>query len=486
MTWYHRHSFTKDFCPRLDRAAVALSILTCAEIWYSELISGVFQEHVADDRNFTYAVDGQVSKMPSFLACRLAAFAIIMFWRIHAEADGKLVSSDPGHVQTRGLMSCCVLGLLMFVSYNAISAKRYGKDGNMWSDKLNPFSEEDYKNQRDMSFNFAALFILVYYCISTEFPFLFWRSVAFLATTCLILFFMRNTCDNLMHTNDIAFNGLSAISFFGTCVLNVFIADHNERMLRARFKEKLQMEDIQLRVGGMLNAVMPPMVVEALAHMGPSSDSFYTHIYHRATIVQADLCGFAKIASSKQPDEVVSLISEIFGKFDDLTVQHGIYKVETVGDAYIAGQAEPPLTQENSPLAVVLFGLEMVKATHKLSRKKRENVSCRVGVHTGFVVGGIVGMPMERYHLFGPMMSILEVLESTAPKGNVQVSSACRGAVDQELKACGRREDAWDRDQIAVFELREADELICPDGQAHDYGTVGGRTYIARSYAKSR
>merc|ERR1712228_93054 len=112
----------------------------------------------------------------------------------------------------------------------------------------------------------------------------------------------------------------------------------------------------------------------------------------------------------------------------------GIYKVETVGDAYIAGQAEPPLTDNRSPLSVVLFGLEMVKATHAWSKDMGEAVSCRVGVHTGKCIGGIVGEEMQRYHLFGNLLTGLEVLESTAPEGKVQVSSSCKLACERMPK----------------------------------------------------
>lgn len=96
------------------------------------------------------------------------------------------------------------------------------------------------------------------------------------------------------------------------------------------------------------------MVVEELRDH-PVSAAPPSHRYNRAIIAQSDLCGFTQLASTRAPEEVVQFISELFGLFDDLTDKREIYKVETVGDAYIAGQAENPLTLRNSPLSVVLL-----------------------------------------------------------------------------------------------------------------------------------
>merc|ERR1711862_714241 len=106
------------------------------------------------------------------------------------------------------------------------------------------------------------------------------------------------------------------------------------------------------------------------------------------------------------------------------------------GDAYIAGQADEPLTLTNKPISVVLFGLDMVRSTHEWSRSIGESVSCRVGVHTGECIGGIVGTEMQRYHLFGALMSGVEVLESTAPEGMFR---SARPARMPWSARCGRR-----------------------------------------------
>merc|ERR1719444_550314 len=110
------------------------------------------------------------------------------------------------------------------------------------------------------------------------------------------------------------------------------------------------------------------------------------------------------------------------------------------------------------PTKVLLLALGMIETTQTWSRSRRlddsgETVNCRVGVHTGSCTGGMVGTEMQRYHLFGHFMSCLEGLESTAPGGRVQVSSACKDSVESQRRLGSYPAD-FDFDGLD-FELRE-------------------------------
>jgi len=258
--------------------------------------------------------------------------------------------------------------------------------------------------------------------------------------------------------------------------MNAYLARTAESTSRSRFKAKHVMELSQNRIETILNTLLPPMVVEDLRNLPMNADN-PTHVYKYATIAQSDLCGFTKLASTRQPQEVVKFIGELFGLFDELTDKYEIYKVETVGDAYIAGQAETPLTSKNKPINVLLFGLDMVKATHEWSRSMGENVSCRVGVHSGECIGGIVGTEMQRYHLFGGLMRGLEVLESTAPEGRVQVSQACKKFCENQM-----REENISTEAIK-FEARTEPCLKTSKGEEISYDEVDGGTFTVRMYS---
>ncbi|CAE7750257.1 gcy-12, partial [Symbiodinium sp. CCMP2456] len=175
-------------------------------------------------------------------------------------------------------------------------------------------------------------------------------------------------------------NYLNVISLF-----NSFRIYSMEYTLRQRYIAMHRVEVMQERIEGILGTLMPPLVIEEIKRLA----HYVSHQYKHATIAQSDLCGFTALASTREPEEVVKFISQIFDLFDDLADRYDIYKVETVGDAYIAGQADFPLTVDNKPLHVVLFGLQMTMATRAWSVQCGENISCRVGVHTGECVGGM-------------------------------------------------------------------------------------------------
>mmetsp|Transcript_145655 Transcript_145655/g.378819 ORF Transcript_145655/g.378819 Transcript_145655/m.378819 type:complete len:1133 (+) Transcript_145655:44-3442(+) len=271
-------------------------------------------------------------------------------------------------------------------------------------------------------------------------------------------------------------------------LIRSFLAEGSKRR---RFKEHSAIILVLQRIDDVLSTLMPPLVVKDLLVVQPHNMSLQ-HKYDRATVAQSDLCGFTELASTRQPQEVVEIISELFGLFDALTDELEVYKVETVGDAYIAGQAGPPLTRRNSPGSVVLFALGMVRVTHRWSKGRGEAVSVRVGVHTGHCVGGVVGSGMQRYHLFGGLMACLDVLESTAPRGSVHLSGACREALMVEVEQLiaadleGRAEDEQalpPRLRRAVVRLRleprESSMLVTSKGGVHSWDEVGGQTYLA-------
>lgn len=219
---------------------------------------------------------------------------------------------------------------------------------------------------------------------------------------------------------------------------------------------------------------MPPLVVDEMQGL-PTCPS---HNYRHATIAQSDLCGFTQLASTKTPQEVVAFVSDLFGTFDALTDKHEVWKVETIGDAYIAGQAEEPLTTKNSVLSVILFGVDMVNAVKQWSRDHGFNVNCRVGVNHGECIGGVVGHGMQRYHLFGALLTRLDILESTAPEGHVQISKSCKEELDLELRDASFQ--GIDRGPFKGLELRTEPQLKTSKGHIHTYEEVGGTTYIVQ------
>jgi class 3 adenylate cyclase len=332
-----------------------------------------------------------------------------------------------------------------------------------------PKKKGEKKFQTPMENLMMMVFIVCFFYLGTNKHILFKSSFAFLAVVFGVIFVSYTA------SNDGVFNS----DFMLITILNVAIlivsSYLDEQSAQKRFKARHSMQVCEARIDTILNTLMPPLVIEQLREL-PANAALPSHHYLRATVSQSDLCGFTRIAATRTPQEVVTFMSDLFGRFDKLTEKYDVYKIETVGDAYISMVAEHTVTRTNSVVAMVRFGLSMIDAVHEWARGMGEQCTCRVGVHHGECIGGIVGTDMQRYHIFGELMSGVEVLESTAPEGYCQVSKACKEAIDRELskaKASGHQAigDVPSR-------LREDEHLKTSKGEVHEYSEVGGTTYI--------
>lgn len=455
--WFHEFSICKKMDVRLDRQALFMSVLTTADMFYTVFQTEAFKTIIGPMP--PYELYSPRLRLPIFLCSRLAILCIILAWRVAFTSKSAVLQLK---AQTRLLISYCAIAVLMMLSYDALTLHA----GSL------PQQRQQYTSSTRSIY--SLLIMPMFQLIITQNPFLFKSSLVFVAVACVLMFLesTNRLFGNLFMTQQ------SRVVFIGATVVNAYVAHSAEVSMRQRFKAKRAVEVTHERTESILNTLMPVMVVEDLRDAG-FNQAFPSHHYRKATIAQSDLCGFTKLASTRNPEEVVSFIGELFGLFDNLTDKYEVYKVETVGDAYIAGQAEVPLTFKNSPMNVVRFGLDMVLETHKWSRRMNEQVSCRVGVHSGECIGGIVGTEMQRYHLFGKLMTEVEVLESTAPEGRVQVSQACKDAVKRQMLLEGTSESL----EMFVFEAREEPSLLTSKGEEHHYAEVGGQTYVVRSYA---
>jgi len=471
LRWFHETCICKKLDARLDRQAQALLVLTAFELFCCVFFSQCFKHphyHGRDSRGHL--------RLPVFLGCRAASFTVITFWQRLVRARARLLR-QPLEAQLLLLLSCCAVAVLMFFSYDAMA---------LIDDKVN-ISEAMTKEQllahllpfQRGSAVASLAFFPMYLIITSQHPFLFLHSCAFVLLAALLMMVPQLEAFHEGLDFNLFFSSNAKVLLVLASLLNASLQWTAERNSRHRFLAGRAVESTHERIGTILRTLLPPLVVEEIRELALNATP-PTHKYRGAAIAQSDLVGFTKLASTQRPQEVVHFIGELFGLFDDLTDKHEVYKVETVGDAYIAGMAELPLTQKCWPVSVVLFGLEMVRATQEWARSRGWSVNCRVGVAYGECIGGIVGTEMQRYHLFGELMTCLEVLESTAPEGRVQVSVACKEAAEAQMCRDGIP------GELVSFERRTGEHLTTSKGDVHEFAEVGGPTFVVKSSASFR
>jgi class 3 adenylate cyclase len=188
-------------------------------------------------------------------------------------------------------------------------------------------------------------------------------------------------------------------------------------------KSKATIEKEKDRSENLLHNILPKEVAEELKEKGASEAKDFDEV----TVLFSDFKEFTQTAKKLSAKELVSEINACFKAFDAIMQKYQIEKIKTIGDAYMAaGGLHEPRTSE--PKDVVLAGLEM--QAFMLSRKaerEAQGLPCfdmRVGIHTGPVVAGIVGVKKFQYDIWGDTVNTASRMESHGAIGKVNVSNS--------------------------------------------------------------
>lgn len=117
------------------------------------------------------------------------------------------------------------------------------------------------------------------------------------------------------------------------------------------------------------------------------------------------------------------MLNELYVRFDDLATKHDIYKVETVGDCYMAAAGLFDDTPDHAR-KMLLFATEMQAAARQVVRPDGQPVVLRIGVHSGRVMSGVIGKIRQRFCLFGDTVNTASRMESAGVGGMIHVSEA--------------------------------------------------------------
>ena len=179
-------------------------------------------------------------------------------------------------------------------------------------------------------------------------------------------------------------------------------------------KEKRRSDELLLNI-------LPHSVAEELKKTGKATAQRYESV----TVLFTDFVDFSKVSEQVSAEVLVEMIDEYFSAFDKIISTYGLEKVKTIGDSYMAAGGIPEPTAEHAA-QVVQAALEMQQHVAALKRRKSKEgkpyFDTRIGVHTGSVVAGVVGIKKFAYDIWGDTVNIAARLEKASEAGKVNIS----------------------------------------------------------------
>jgi adenylate cyclase len=190
----------------------------------------------------------------------------------------------------------------------------------------------------------------------------------------------------------------------------------------AELKKLFDQVVAERKVSERLALHVPPDSIAARLQARPdvTADSFTD-----VTVVIADIVGFTEVKPPVNAERLALLLDEIFASFDGLAKQHGLRKIKTLGNSYMAA-AGVPIPSGDHAARAARMGLDMIDAVDQFNERGSHTLQVRIGVATGSVVAGVIGKRRYLYDVWGDAVNIASRMESHGVAGRVQVAESTR------------------------------------------------------------
>jgi class 3 adenylate cyclase len=205
---------------------------------------------------------------------------------------------------------------------------------------------------------------------------------------------------------------------FGT--LGGLAAYRTERFTRQLFLRERQLDQERLRSEGLLLNILPQAIVEQLK---TSSGERIAEAFDQVSVVIADAVGSTEQAARSSPEEFADALDELFRRFDESAERHGLEKIKTIGDAYMA-VAGAPIPVADHAGAAVAMAVDILAQAGQVRWPSGDPIAVRGGVATGSAVAGVIGQRKFAYDLWGDTVNLASRLEEYGKPGQVLVSES--------------------------------------------------------------
>lgn len=216
----------------------------------------------------------------------------------------------------------------------------------------------------------------------------------------------------------------------GQMSLSIENAQANE-LLEDKVKERtIALAKEQERSEGLLLNILPEQVAEELKEKNKATPRYYAE----ATVLFTDFVGFTKQSEQLSPEELVSLLDQYFSHFDQICAKYNIEKIKTIGDAFLCVGGLPTVDPDHA-IKVAKAALEMRDyVREKQSGDQANTFDIRLGIHTGPLIAGVVGIKKFSYDIWGDTVNIASRMESNSEAGKINISASTYERIQDQFR----------------------------------------------------
>lgn len=204
------------------------------------------------------------------------------------------------------------------------------------------------------------------------------------------------------------FTLVAYVTFIGVTMFRIRTKQRETRIALELEREKSQQ---------LLEKVFPKAIIPRLnAGEAPIADQFAD-----VTVLFTDIVSYTPMAEQLGPRKTLMMLNDLYHRFDKAASLHGVEKIETVGDGYLAVGGAPDRL-DHHPEAVAALAFDLLEAARQVQVSPTEHVQIRVGIHTGPVFGGVVGERRFHYSIFGETVNVASRVQTQSQPGRILVS----------------------------------------------------------------
>jgi class 3 adenylate cyclase len=227
------------------------------------------------------------------------------------------------------------------------------------------------------------------------------------------------------------------VFYIAGIILVIVFAGFMFNRWRVTQRQKVIIEIEKQRSEDLLLNILPAETAQELKEKG-SSDA---RLIDQVTVLFTDFKGFTQLAEQLSPQELVGEINECFSEFDLIMEKFGVEKIKTIGDAYMAAGGLPTPNKTNA-VDVVGAAIQLNKFMRTWAEEKQQQgkpyFEIRIGIHTGPIVAGIVGIKKFQYDIWGDTVNIASRMESSGEAGRINISETTYELVKEKFSCTSR------------------------------------------------